>query len=584
LINELVVSHARDTFQLPIAIFRLPGMFTSLQTGFLVATDPVVRFFQGFLQTGMSTRLMPLVTEDAGICCQLIKNISQNPQRKHTIYNTSRQTVRVMTEMSWMKAFGFNTKEVSYKEFRSASKARKEDSPLAGYWPLYDQFAPYWFENWKSNGQFPVETRAVEDDCHPLPPKPSALDIVRDSREWAMKNGDIWPFDLEHFTIRLNMETVLSGPRELCEKYNLDFNVCIPEFALEGLSRIMDGVDAPNRVMPKIVFDLTSKLESRIHLHHIYQMYPEIEAEVINAPIFILGLNRTGTTFLHRMLDASGAVSCPRIEENFILPTAENLSKSPSGGLEDERLKYVDSVFDEVFSKLQGIHDMGIGIAEEDLSAHSLAFHSIEYDVYYGLTQYREWLDTQSLQEVYAEHRRWLKFVSWWRKCKGDPPVQQWCLKLPWHARSLGALLKEYPDARIVHTHRAFQDVIASWCSLVEAQHRRFFDDVDREAIGRQQLESFALTLKRANSFRDKHPEVEQQWLDLDFEDIVGAPVETSQKVLVHAGLKLDSTSTERISNYVSDIAAERKSKTRHRYDSSDYGISLEAIPEIKIA
>lgn len=584
--NELVISHVRDTVQLPVAIFRLPVMSTSSSTGYLVADDPLVRILQVFLETGLSTHTDLDLHEDAGACCEMVLNITQNPQRKHTVYNCSRQPHFVMTEIPWMKASGFNTKEVSYKEFRAAVRGRN-DSHIASYWPLYDQFAQYWFDNWKVDSQFPIETGAIEDDCHPLPSKPNALLLLKESRAWAMRNEHIWPFDSQHFKVDMTMDTVLAGPQELCDKHGLDLEDCVPQFAMEGLTRIVNetAISVPGDVMPLVIFDLASKLESRINLYHLYQMHPEIDNEKIEAPIFILGLNRTGTTFLHRMLDASGCVSCPRIEENFFLPSVKDLSNPQLEGLvEKNRLDFLESLLLDFWcSSLRGIHDMGIGIAEEDFSAHSLAFHSLEYDVRFDLPKYREWLDAQCFEKVYTEHRRWLKFLSWWRRRQGKPAVQRWCLKLPWHARSIEALLNEYPDARIVHTHRAFQDVIASWCSLVENQRRPFSNDIDRKDIGKEQLKSFALTLQRTNAFRANHPWVEQQVLDLDFKEIVASPREAAQKVLLHAGLKPDASATERISRYVADSTAERKSEKRHKYDMHHYGISLSECDGIEV-
>ena len=45
-------------------------------------------------------------------------------------------------------------------------------------------------------------------------------------------------------------------------------------------------------------------LINRLRAEEAYRRHPEIEDEVIRAPVFIVGLARTGTTMLHRTIGA----------------------------------------------------------------------------------------------------------------------------------------------------------------------------------------------------------------------------------------------------------------------------------------
>ena len=108
---------------------------------------------------------------------------------------------------------------------------------------------------------------------------------------------------------------------------------------------------------------------------------------------------------------------------------------------------------------------MGVGLAEEDMCAHSHAFASLEYDIVYDLPKYRAWLDERDLRDVYREHRLWMQMTAWCRRRAGKP-AERWCFKLPWHVRSLSTLLETYPDALIVHTHRPVKEVTGSRRSL----------------------------------------------------------------------------------------------------------------------
>jgi hypothetical protein len=88
---------------------------------------------------------------------------------------------------------------------------------------------------------------------------------------------------------------------------------------------------------------LASRLETRVHLHHLFDMHPEILSEPIIAPMFILGMNRTGTTLIHRMIEASGHFDAPHIEEQGMLPRAELLVQ-PDPEFTQKRIEFMKSM------------------------------------------------------------------------------------------------------------------------------------------------------------------------------------------------------------------------------------------------
>jgi hypothetical protein len=59
---------------------------------------------------------------------------------------------------------------------------------------------------------------------------------------------------------------------------------------------------------------------------------------------------------------------------------------------------------------------------------------------------------------MYRYLRRYLQLLSYRYR-----PESHWVLKAPLHALYPRALLREFPDARIIHTHRDPRDIVASW-------------------------------------------------------------------------------------------------------------------------
>ena len=59
---------------------------------------------------------------------------------------------------------------------------------------------------------------------------------------------------------------------------------------------------------------------------------------------------------------------------------------------------------------------------------------------------------------MYRYFRRYLQLLSYRYKAESH-----WVLKAPLHALYIKALVREFPDVRIINTHRDPKDIIASW-------------------------------------------------------------------------------------------------------------------------
>ena len=120
--------------------------------------------------------------------------------------------------------------------------------------------------------------------------------------------------------------------------------------------------------------------------------------------------------------------------------------------------------------------------------------------------------DLPSLQRAYALYKRQLEFLA---AEKGEN--KRWALKCPAHLPYVSDLLKEFPDARIVWTHRDPRESIPSLCSMF----RTFADmsergPVDLEAIGREQVAFWGAACDRA---------LNVECCDVAYADLVRDPV-----------------------------------------------------------
>jgi hypothetical protein len=157
--------------------------------------------------------------------------------------------------------------------------------------------------------------------------------------------------------------------------------------------------------------------------------------------------------------------------------------------------------------------------------------------------------------------------------------------------RNLDLLLRTYPDACVVQTHRDPVDVLPSLCSLVYRMRCLYSDHVDPREVGRWQLEMWADILERCLEVRKRQDPA--RFHDIYFSDFQRDPVEAIRGIHEHfdrgmgsgdiakgalAENVFDEASEERIRRY---RAAHPKGRHgSHRYAAEDYGLTSGEIRE----
>ena len=116
-------------------------------------------------------------------------------------------------------------------------------------------------------------------------------------------------------------------------------------------------------------------------------------------------------------------------------------------------------------------------------------------------------------------------------------------LKNPSHLFALDALLRVYPDALVIQTHRDPGTAIASVCSLAAQATAGWSTTFTGEVIGRDQLELWASGLERFTAERARHDPA--QFFDVSYDDLVADPVGTAEAVYAHFGLPFSGAAAD---------------------------------------
>ncbi|MDE0113157.1 MAG: sulfotransferase, partial [Albidovulum sp.] len=196
------------------------------------------------------------------------------------------------------------------------------------------------------------------------------------------------------------------------------------------------------------VYGLNRSLRINAALVKERQEHPEIEKETINRPVFIVGINRTGTTFLHRLLSRDPKFWTLRRYETAepVLASGE-YATALANTLNDPRRVYSEELVQatRIAESLAGLHRIDLDEPEEDFMPLLLGFKTWVLPVAHHVPEYARWLAECGSCDAYSHHRSVMKHFNWQRTQRDANQQRFWLLKMPFHLRELGALLQVYP-------------------------------------------------------------------------------------------------------------------------------------------
>jgi hypothetical protein len=309
-------------------------------------------------------------------------------------------------------------------------------------------------------------------------------------------------------------------------------------------------------------WDIVRFLSNLLTLQAATTAHPQIEAMPIRQPIFITGLPRSGTTFLHRLM----------LEDNTNRGPAvwETISPSPIAGTRQQRIARVTrqlKTFGWLAPEFPGLHPMEATSPQEcsEITAH--VFRSLRFDTNYHIPSYRTWMDADVVRHLpaYRFHKQFLQYLQF-----QDGATRRWVLKCPEHLFALEAIRAVYPDARLVFVHRDPTKVLLSQAQLTEVLRRPFTRKLDPKALGPHESRRWLDGTKRMIAVGDDaglpDPVCHVHHLDL-----VTDPVTTVEGVYRHFGLNFSAQAATAVEAYVA--AKPRGGYAPHEYRFEDHGL-----------
>ena len=308
--------------------------------------------------------------------------------------------------------------------------------------------------------------------------------------------------------------------------------------------------------------------------------HPDIDRQSISRPVFIVGINRTGTTLLQRLLARDPKFWTLRRYETTQPVLASGAYDTVAGTAEDPRRSYAEELIHATNFRdtLAGLHRVAPDEPEEDVMLLWLAFKSWTYTVAYHVPEYGRWLAAVGSRDAYRHHRRVMQHFTWQRLQRNVRRRMTWLLKMPFHLMELEALLEAYPDALFIQTHRDPAAFMGSWNSMVESVRSFAAEPRPPHETGTEQLAQMSHMLNGAMKFRASRAELEGRWVDVRFADLVTKPMAVVRSIYERLDWPLSAAAESAMKKWLVIQAAQRRREPRHVYRLEDYGLTAETV------
>jgi len=314
---------------------------------------------------------------------------------------------------------------------------------------------------------------------------------------------------------------------------------------------------------------IVNSLANRLRVVDWVHDHPGVTDEHVEAPLFVIGMFRAGTTFLSQLFDQD-----PR---NRALLRWEATDSVPPPALANRRsgprvdvARQSGEALEQLNPQMKAIHHEEADGATECVAVMAQDFKSLSWEAIANVPAYSRWLLASDQRSAYEYHHSTLQVLQ------SGGVGGRWTLKSPHHAIALDALTAVYPDARLVLIHRDPVVLCASVCSLISTLSGTFSSEDHRRYIAEHWTGMLEESIRRVDGFRAAHPE--HPVIDVHYDRLVRDPVGTVEALYDATGDELSEAARQAVAAYAAAHPKDRFGT--HRYDLGPFGFEAGELAE----
>ncbi|MEE6134898.1 sulfotransferase [Mycobacterium sp. 050128] len=346
----------------------------------------------------------------------------------------------------------------------------------------------------------------------------------------------------------------------------------------DGLQLILDDLNNSPAFTrygrERILTDSTAALGRRMQVHGYIQEHPEVLDAPVERPLVVLGMPRTGTTVISYLLDQDpGRRSLLHWQCVDPIPPAptERLRTDPRClALLEEQRKILEMVTQ---AKVPLPHWEDADGPTEDMFIHNQDFKGLSWDSFLSSARYSEWLfDETDMTSTYEYQKRYLQVLQ-------STAPGAWSLKMPSHSVHIEALLKVFPDARLVWAHRDPYKATGSLANLWKLPKgmTHYPEAVDLEAMGRNAMWQMRYHVDRPLRARERIGD--ERFFHMYYHEMMRDPMDVMRRLYEWAGDPLTAEAEARMCNWLAEHPQDRFALNSYSLDQ--YGLSVEQLEPV---
>ena len=321
---------------------------------------------------------------------------------------------------------------------------------------------------------------------------------------------------------------------------------------LPALRRMVDNINRAWDVLNErgrrgIEERLVRLLVNRLRMHRDCLAHPEISARNLLPPAAIIGLPRTGSTKLQRMLAAGRGLNEVILWQGY--------NPAPLAGdrhTDIERRKEAAAQFiaslDLFAPDSQKGHRLVVEEAEEEYQLLEQTFETPSFITFFPVYDWVRYIQRIDKTEMYQHLYRCLQYLEWqFHRDEARP----WLLKFPANMGNESYMSRTFPGIRYVVTHRDPFPVMASLIRLHQGSHALYCREFDLENFSRWAMDEFANEMERHLAWREAYPGAPV--LDVAFKEIVRDGMGVARRIYDFLQLEWSPATEARIGQWLAE-------------------------------
>ena len=360
----------------------------------------------------------------------------------------------------------------------------------------------------------------------------------------------------------------------------------------ERLQLALDRMRTADDVTPFgrwfLYWQLRKEINSLQCTEAIAQKFPEVviapHGDRSNRPIFIIGLWRSGTTLLHRLLSLYPDVLSPTpalFDVGEISP--RDVKKATSLVDLRQRIKKAMKTNAFVFDVLlqwaiscpYQIHPTQVDAAEECLWGLN---RYLWYETLPILRGTNEFMNVAAQCEELSDraYRLYERDLHVYQSILSSPDRDsrsRFVLKASHHTPFVDAILRHFPNAFFVRMHRNPAEVVPSISSFLRRYNAAMMSDLSK--LGQSLTETVCSVAKELVR---QAPQMPEDTIDVQFEEFSRDPVSVCRRIAIQAGMEQTKEIDEKLSAFMNKDNAQRAKAGKHEYALEEFGLDAEKI------